>query len=72
MPTAIAPVTPVLPVDVFVARRAEVMRRMRELVPGGGVLVLCPKKVSEAPSGRGCFINQAFLTVGLLNTQSLR
>ena len=40
MPTAIAPVTPVFPLEVFAARRAEVLRRMRERVPGGGVLVL--------------------------------
>ncbi|HXN81932.1 MAG TPA: aminopeptidase P N-terminal domain-containing protein [Myxococcales bacterium] len=46
MPTTIAPVTPVLPVEVFAARRAEVMRRMRELVPGGGVLVLSATPVA--------------------------
>ena len=40
MPNAIAPVTPVFPLAVFAARRAQVVRRMRELVPGGGVLVL--------------------------------
>ncbi len=46
MPTTIAPVTPVLPVEVFAARRAEVMRRMGELVPGGSVLVLSATPVA--------------------------
>ena len=36
MPDAIAKVTPVLPLEVLAARRAEVMQRMRAHVPGGG------------------------------------
>src|SRR5260370_40984003 len=36
MPDTIAKVTPVLPLEVLAARRAEVMQRMRAHVPGGG------------------------------------
>lgn len=46
MPATLAPRTPAFPLETLAARRAEVLRRMRDRVPGNSVLVLAATPVA--------------------------